>query len=157
MNKTAAKELYIYDGSAKEDAETIDVAMFVESGDVTEDGTEATFYVNGEKKDDYIVADMPAAKAGQLFEIEIDEDGISTIKALDVKAVKVAVVSEDYIVAGGEEITLADDCDTYKVSKTGKSLTTDAELAVDDMVIIIKNSDGKAVEMFIYKDATILG
>ena len=154
-NKTAAKELYIYDGSA-EDAETIDVALFVESGDVTEDGTEATFYVDGEKAT-YIVDNMPAAKAGQLFEIEIDEDDIATIKALDVEAVKVAVVSDDYVVAGGAEITVADDCVIYKVAKNGKSLSTGAELAVDDMVVIIKNSDGKAVEMFIYKDATILG
>ena len=156
MNKTAAKELYIYDGSAKEDAETIDVALFVSTGDVTEDGTEATFYVDGEKAT-YIVDNMPDAKAGQLFEIEIDEDDIATIKALDVEAVKVAVVSEDYVVAGGAEITVADDCVIYKVAKNGKSLTTGAELAVDDMVVIIKNSDGKAVEMFIYKDASILG
>ena len=155
MNKTAAKELYIYDGSAKEDAETIDVALFVSTGDVTEDGTEATFYVDGEKAT-YIVDNMPDAKAGQLFEIEIDEDDIATIKALDVEAVKVAVVSEDYVVAGGAEITVADDCVIYKVAKNGKSLSK-SELAVDDMVVIIKNSDGKAVEMFIYKDASILG
>ena len=158
MNKTAAKELYIYDSTGKEDAETIDVAMFVKTDGANKDGTFATFYINGEKSDEYVVANMPAAKAGQLFEIEVDEDGIATIKALTgLTTGEVNVVSEDYIVVDGAEITVADDCAIYKVAKEGKSLSTGAELAVEDDVVVIKNSDGKAVEIFIYKDITILG
>ena len=156
MNKTAAKELYIYDGSAKEDAETIDVALFVSTGDETEDGVEATFYVAGEKVT-YVVVDMPAAKAGQLFEIEIDEDELATITALEgLISGEVNVVSDDYIVVDGEEIAVDAECVVYQVSKNGKTVT-DGELEVEKDVIVITNSDDEAVEIFIYKDITILG
>ena len=154
--KTAAKEIYIYDASAKEDAETIDVALFVSTGDETEDGVEATFYVAGDKVT-YVVADMPAAKAGQLFEIEIDEDEIATITALeDLKSGEIDVVSDDYIVVDGEEIALDDDCAVYQVSKNGKTVS-EGELEAEKDVVVITNSDDEAVEIYIYKDITILG
>ena len=156
MNKTAAKEIYIYDGAAKEDAETIDVALFVSTGDETEDGVEATFYVAGEKVT-YVVVDMPAAKAGQLFEIEIDEDELATITALEgLISGEVNVVSDDYIVVDGEEIAVDAECVVYQVSKNGKTVT-DGELEVEKDVIVITNSDDEAVEIYIYKDITILG
>ena len=156
MNKTAAKEIYIYDSAAKEDAETIDVALFVSTGDETEDGVEATFYVAGEKVT-YVVVDMPAAKAGQLFEIEIDEDELATITALEgLISGEVNVVSDDYIVVDGEEIAVDAECVVYQVSKNGKTVT-DGELEVEKDVIVITNSDDEAVEIFIYKDITILG
>ena len=156
MNKTAAKEIYIYDSAAKEDAETIDVALFVSTGDETEDGVEATFYVAGEKVT-YVVVDMPAAKAGQLFEIEIDEDELATITALEgLISGEVNVVSDDNIVVDGEEIAVDAECVVYQVSKNGKTVT-DGELEVEKDVIVITNSDDEAVEIYIYKDITILG
>ena len=154
-----AAEVYIYDADAEEDTETIDVALFVKTGDETTDGVECTFYVEGEKVT-YVVEDKPATTAGQLFEIELDEDDIATITALDeddyVKGTT-DVVSDDYVVlTNGKEVSLDDDCAVYQVSKNGKTVTS-ADLDEDVDVIIILNSDGDATEIFMYKDITILG
>ena len=153
-----AAEVYIYDADAEEDTETIDVALFVKTGDETSDGVECTFYVEGEKVT-YVVEDKPATTAGQLFEIELDEDDIATITALDeddyVKGTT-DVVSDDYVVlTNGKEVSLDDDCAVYQVSKNGKTVTS-ADLDEDVDVIIILNSDGDATEIFMYKDITIL-
>ena len=159
LNKTAAKEIYIYDKDAEEDAEKIDVALFVETGDQTEDGTQATFYVNGKKQDYVVESGLDGAKAGQLFEIELDADDIATItpiaKADYVKG-NLDIVSDDYVVIGEAEIELTSDVAVYQVSKTGKTVSS-AELAADKDAIVILNSDGKGTEVFMYKDITILG
>ena len=159
LNKTAAKEIYIYDKDAEEDAEKIDVALFVETGDQTEDGTQATFYVNGKKQDYVVESGLDGAKAGQLFEIELDADDIATITPIaeaDYVKGNLDIVSDDYVVIGEAEIELTSDVAVYQVSKNGKTVSS-AELAADKDAVVILNSDGKGTEVFMYKDITILG
>ena len=160
LNKTAAKEVYVYNKDAKEDAEKIDTALFVSKGDETADGTKATFYVDGEKVTYVVESGLTGAKAGKLYEIELDEDDIATIKPITAadKFTKgnLDVVSDDYVVVDGKEITLTSDVAVYQVSKDGKTVSS-AELAADKDAVVILNADGKGTEVFMYKDITILG
>ena len=142
------------------DADKIDVALYVSSGDTTEDGKVMTFYVEGDKVS-YTVenyADVTVS-AGQLFEIDVDEDDIATISALvedtDYVRGEVGIVSDDYITVDGTEIDLADDCAVYQVSLNGKTVSN-GTLKAEKNVVVILNSDDEATEIFIYKDITIL-
>ena len=158
LNKTAAKEVYVYDKNAEKDAEKIDTALFVSKGDETADGTKATFYVEGEKVTYVVEKGLTGAKAGQLFKIDLDDDDIATITAIDLsKHAKgnLDVVSDDYVVVDGKEITLTSDVAVYQVSKDGKTVSK-AELAADKDAVVILNSDGKGTEVFMYKDITVL-
>ena len=148
-NSKYADAIYVYDKSAKEDAETIDVAMYVKTGYETEDGYEVTFYVNG-KEEVYIVETAPNAAAGDLFEIEVDDD-IATITALkageDYIEGTLDVANDEYIYVAGQEIELAEDCAVYQLSSNKKSLS-DGELKEGRTVKVILNSDNEAVEIF---------
>ena len=155
-----ASAIYVYDADAESDADKIDVALYVSSGDTTEDGKVMTFYVEGEKVS-YTVenyADVTVS-AGQLFEIDVDEDDIATISALvedtDYVRGEVGIVSDDYITVDGTEIDLADDCAVYQVSLNGKTVSN-GTLKAEKNVVVILNSDDEATEIFIYKDITIL-
>ena len=151
---TAAKEIYVYDKDAKKDADKIDTALFVSKGDETADGTKATFYVDGEKVTYVVESGLTGATAGKLFEIELDEDDIATIKPIAADKFakgKLKVVSDDYVVVDGKEIALTSDVAVYLVSKDGKTVSS-AELEADKDAVVILNSDGKGTEVFMYKD-----
>ena len=153
-----ASEVYVYDAEYDvEDTTTIDVAMFVSTGDTVADGTVATFYVDG-KKVDYTVAEgdklIGSAKEGDLFEIELDDDNIATLsKIADKNIVKgtVEVVSDDYVaIKDGKSYDFADSYAVYQVSKDMKSLTK-GTLAEDKVVTLILNSEDEVTEIFMWK------
>ena len=146
--------IYVYQKTWESEAETIDVAMFVELGEETKDGTEAIFYVAGEEET-YVVADTKAlTDAGLLFEIEIDDD-IATVKALTeadeaIVAGEVTFVDGEYFEVDGEGIDMVDDCAVYQVNKAGEKVS-DGELTKGKNVVVILDSEGDAVEIFQYK------
>ena len=153
-----AKEVYIYDTDAEAEAEKVDVALFVSKGDTTADGIVCTFYVDGAKVTYTVDADDEAlvdAMAGQLFEIDVNDDDIATLtaleKATDYTYGETTVVSDDYIIVGETVIDLADDCDVYQVSKDNKTVSS-GTLAEEQNVAVFSNDDG-AYLIFIYKDA----
>ena len=148
--------IYVYQKTWESEAETIDVAMFVELGEETKDGVEATFIVAGEEET-YVVADTDAlTDAGLLFEIEIDDDDIATVTALSeedeaIVAGEVTFVDEDgYFEIGDVELEMADDCAVYQVNKAGEKVS-DGTLAKGKNVVVILDSEGDAVEIFQYK------
>ena len=147
--------VYVYEKEFEDEAETIDVAMFVELGEETKDGTEAIFYVAGEEVS-YIVADASALKtAGLLFEIVIDDDDIATVTALSAEdeaivAGQVTFVDDEYFEIGETALEMADDCAVWQVNKAAEKVT-DGELTKDKNVVVILDSEGDAVEIFQYK------
>ena len=158
--------VYNYAKEYEKDAETIDVAMFVELGEETADGTEATFYVAGEEvtyvvdidakdEDDNLVNDK--LTASKLYEIEIDEDDIATVKALsadskDIVVGEVTFVDGEYFEIGDTDLEMADDCAVYQLNKDADKVS-DGELEKGKNVVVILDSDGDAVEIFQYKGA----
>ena len=155
-NKYAAN-VYVYDEDATTDTAKVDVALFVSAGDTTADGVVCTFYVDGEKVTYTVDADDEAlgtAVAGQLFEIDVDED-IASLSALtkgtDYAYGTVGLVSDDYIVVDSRDIDLAADCAVYQVSSNNKTVST-GTLAEDQNVVVFTNDDG-AYLVFIYKNA----
>ena len=152
-----ADKVYIYDETASADSDKIDVALFVSKGDETADGIVCEFYVDGKKVTYTVDADdsaLSTAVAGQLFEIDVEED-IATLTALtqddDYILGTVQVASDDYVVVSGQEIDLTDDCAVYQVSKSNKTVTS-GTLDEDQTVAVFTNDDG-AYLIFIYKEA----
>ena len=152
-----AANVYIYDAAATTDTAKVDVALFVSAGDTTADGVVCTFYVDGEKVTYTVDADDEAlgtAVAGQLFEIDVNED-VATLEALekgtDYTYGTLKVVSDDYIVVDSADIDLAADCAVYQVSSNNKTVST-GTLAEDQKVVVFTNDDG-AYLVFIYKNA----
>ncbi|EGJ46026.1 hypothetical protein HMPREF0866_02180 [Ruminococcaceae bacterium D16] len=157
-SESYAKEVYIYDADAKTDVAKIDVALFVEKGDVTADGVVCTFYVDGKKVNYTVDSDdtaLSSAVAGQLFEIDVNDDNVATLSALtkdtDYTYGEVKAVSDDYVVVDSKDIDLAKDCAVYQVSSTNKTLTS-ASLDEGQKVVVFQNDDG-AYLIFIYKNA----
>ena len=152
-----ADKVYIYDENASADSDKIDVALFVSKGDETADGIVCEFYVDGKKVTYTVDADdsaLSSAVAGQLFEIDVEED-IATLTALtqddDYILGTVQVASDDYVVVSGQELDLTDDCAVYQVSKSNKTVTS-GTLDEDQTVAVFTNDDG-AYLIFIYKEA----
>ena len=155
-----AKAVYVYDGEADEDVETIDVALFVSAGDENEDGTVCTFYVDGAKVE-YTVdtTDLTSAgilddaTAGNLFKVTLSDDvaTLAYLASTDYVTGEIKVVSDEYVVIASTELPLDDDCAVYQVSKDGKTVSA-GTLAEKKDAVAIKNSDGDATQIFIYKD-----
>ena len=150
---STASAIYIYDASAQADAETIDVAIFVGTGESSNDGIEATFYVAGEKVS-YVVdpAEVAGAAKGTLYEIEIDDDEASVTPLAGTTAV-IDVVSDDYVVdTDGNEYDLADKYSVWQMNAANTKATT-GELESDDVVVMVLNRDDEVVEIVIYKNS----
>ena len=157
-SESYAKEVYIYDADAKTDVAKVDVALFVEKGDVTADGIVCTFYVDGKKVTYTVDASdeaLESAVAGQLFEIDVNDDDIATLSALekdtDYTYGEVKAVSSDYVVVDSKDIDLAKDCAVYQVSSTNKTVSS-GTLDEGQKVVVFQNDDG-AYLIFIYKNA----
>ena len=139
----------------KEKVETIDVALFVELGDEFEDGTEATFYVAGEKET-YLVEDVEELVKGKLYAIEIDDE-IATVEVLTeetegvVKAT-VEYIDGEYFEADGVAYEMDEDCSVWQLNNAGDKVST-GKLAKKNVVIIFAVDDDVNVvsEIFQYK------
>lgn len=157
-SESFAKTVYVYAGNAVEAEEEIDVAMFVSTGDQTDDGFETTFVVEGEKQV-YVLESKLSATAGQLFELTVEDDGVTaeatpltwTGAGKDFTIGMVEAVDEGYIALDNGEFELADDCAVYSVAKDGKS-ASDGTLAKEQYVAVFADDDG-AYAIFIYKTA----
>ena len=151
--------VYNYAKEYEEEAETIDVAMFVELGEETADGTEATFYVAGEKET-YIVAEKAdELVTSYLYEIEVDEDDIATVKALsadseDIVVGEVTFIDGEYFEIGDTDLEMAEDCAVYQLNKDADKISA-GTLKKGVNVVVILDSEGDAVEIFQYKGAVM--
>ena len=92
-----------------------------------------------------------------LYEIEIDEDDIATVKALsadseDIVVGEVTFIDGEYFEIGDEDLEMAEDCAVYQLNKDADKIS-DGTLKKGMNVVVILDSEGDAVEIFQYKGA----
>jgi hypothetical protein len=128
------------------------VALFVELGEETFKGTEAVFYVAGEKETYLVEGSGAELQRGRLYTLKFDTKNIAEATVLDEEKYvsgMVEYLDRDYFEINEKGYEMAKNCSVWQMNLAGNKITT-GTLSKKNVIVIL-DSDGKAAEIFQYK------
>ena len=152
FGKTAEKDCVLVWTAPAEPVEPV-VALFVELGEETYKGTEATFYVAGEKETYLVAKGWSDLQTGRLYALKIDAEEIAEPTVLgeeDYVAGKLEFLDNGYFEIDGKGYDMADACSVWQLNNAGNKVSA-GTLSSNKNVIAVLNAEGEATEIFQYK------
>lgn len=140
--KTVVKELYLVKATTDIAGTTATYAYAAAEGATVADGTEWTFYIDGEVKV-LAVANDVTIEAGKVYDLTISTKNVVTKAStgIELKGAEVTFVDSTYFVCGTTVYTYSTGCKVYNVT-AGTPGTVDTIEVGDVVAVAASDKDG---------------